>query len=491
MMSYRDPETPSKKSTHHRQFSYDADEEDHFDFNPDDFILPDGTQPLDPAAIQRIEDATRMLRELEVNKEMHDMVGASPGGGSSASNKENEEPETLLKGDDVDYDGDDDDMVFGKTTTRKGKRKEAVWSGADNNAMEEDAQTDDTLRMTPQPYISTPKRNRKELATSLEEANTEIWLLKSIIKDQKREIKELRQVIADQAAQAELMSGSKVQAKQGGKLGLFSEQKYPTFAMGIDDRDSPFYSRPSRHDPDETVEEDFKAKRPRKEKMPLLFKKMHMDQRKRKAAWAEDNGQEMQDFDRNTGRAKKVKHKGRPFQMDTTEMASYVKGDFGDALPDWSMLGAGVSDSKRDSGSSAQRQIKSSKKERYSTTSAAESKNTDFNTDDNSTSVNRMEILDRHFSEPKSNGVTDGKVDESENKGVVRERGVVDAGEEIDVHNWLPTVDIVKDRLASNRIKAEVERLNRNKEARQPREKQREELKAKKQLKVELEEMEE
>lgn len=394
MMSYRDPETPSKKPTHRRQFSYDADEEDHLDFNPNDFTLPDGTQPLDPAAIQRIENATKMLRELEFNKEMYDMVGATPSGESSASNKENEEPASALKSDDVDYDADEDDMIFGETATAKGKGKEPVRYGAGETAMEEDAQTDDTLRIAPQTSGSTSKGSQKECATSLEEASTEIWLLKSIVKDQKREIEELRRVIADQAAQA----------KKGGKLGLFDQLKYPSFTLGIDDRDSPFYSRPSRYDPDETVEEDFKPKRPRKENMPLFFKKTHKEQRKRKAVWAEDDEQEMGDFSRNSARAKKVKHKGRPFQLENTNMAPFSSDDLkfrDDATTELIMekLGGGTF----------------------------------------------KEYCSSKGPKKETKGVAGGEFDKSENKGDMRRCGVVDAEEEIDVRNWLPTGDMAKD----------------------------------------------
>ncbi|CZR67314.1 uncharacterized protein PAC_17213 [Phialocephala subalpina] len=486
--SYRDPETPSKKPIHRRQFSYDADEEDHaLDFNPNDFILPDGTQPLDPAVIQRIEDATKLLRELEVNKEMEEIVAPSPGRESSASNKENEEPETILKNDDVDYDGDDDDMVFGKTSTPKGAGKERVRSSAGEMVMDEDAETDDTLRIGVKLSGSTSKRNQKDRTTSLDDANTEIWLLKSIVKDQEREIRELKKIIADQAAQAELMNGAEVHTNRRGKFHFSGDYKHPSFTIGLDERDSPFYSRPSRHDPDETVEEDPKPERTRKEKMPLFFKKMHMEQRKRKVAWAEED---KEGSDRNTGRAKKAKHTGSPLQFDNTKLASDIRYDSKVALgslSDWGMS-LGGSDCK-EMGVFGGHKAKLSREDRHLTIATAENEDSNFDAEGSSTSSANRDIFGWANSMVKKNGVGTRMVGKSEDKGGMRGGGVVDAEDEIDIYNkWMPTGDLAKDSLTLSKMKAEIKRLKQKRAGRQPREKQVEELKA---MKGELKEMEE
>ncbi|KAE8443780.1 hypothetical protein EG329_001374 [Mollisiaceae sp. DMI_Dod_QoI] len=284
-MVYRDPETPPNKSklpvAHYD--NYDADDEDTADFDSAIFVLPDGTSALEPEQLKSVEDATNLLKELVFqSKNKQKKASTSPVGTSSDSDKENEDP--ALFGNIPEDENDDDDMIFGDENDGCGQSRQAG-RACDRNSesdTDEDAATADTIigMRAEKRSRAQAKRDNMERKISLDEANTEIWLLKSIIKDQAQEIELLKEVGHEGV---EIIRSLKEQLERA-------------------------------------------KSKSRREKSPFSAK-MHGDSKKRKSDCVDVGEKNMMDID--SGRAKRVKHQARgQVQSAAEKMESALFKDF-------------------------------------------------------------------------------------------------------------------------------------------------------------------
>ncbi|KUJ21380.1 uncharacterized protein LY89DRAFT_432587 [Mollisia scopiformis] len=195
-MSYRSPKSPlqsagfSSSSAPPPLPNYDADDEFTLEFDVSSVVLPNGEPALDPAALKRIEEATRIMNELELETSTFSSEA------TSGSDKENENPSA--SDGDMEVEGVDEEDHF------------EVRSIA--SITDEDAMSNDSINVAINAETSASqvdKLDKAEMATRLKNANTKIWLLENIVKDQQGDIGKLVKINEEQARTIQALIGNK------------------------------------------------------------------------------------------------------------------------------------------------------------------------------------------------------------------------------------------------------------------------------------------